>query len=132
MSFSGQLGNFAKKTGISMDKVVRKVCLDLDRSLVMGTPVDTGLARANWFVGTNRSGVIDPTESKSGASSLARGAQFAASLRAGCVFYITNNLPYILPLEYGHSKKQAPLGWVRATVSRFQKMVDEKVREVAR
>ena len=48
----------------------------------------------------------------------------------GSLFF-TNNLPYILRLEYGHSKKQAPLGWVRDTVSRFQKMVDSVVREVA-
>ena len=131
MKFSSDLANFARKTGISMDKVVRKISLDLMRDLVMGTPVDTGHARSNWFVGTNRDGGIDKAMAKNGSPSFARAAQFATALRAGGVFYITNNLPYIMRLEYGHSKVQAPLGWVRSTVANWQKTVDRVVREVA-
>jgi hypothetical protein len=38
-----------------------------------------------------------------------------------------NNLPYAVPLEYGHSK-QAPGGMVRITLARFQQIVDEAIR----
>ncbi|WP_256203847.1 MULTISPECIES: hypothetical protein [unclassified Pseudomonas] len=38
-----------------------------------------------------------------------------------------NNLPYAIPLEYGHST-QAPAGMVRVTLANFQHIVDEAIR----
>jgi len=45
----------------------------------------------------------------------------------GQTVYLLNNLPYSVPLEYGHSKK-APQGMVRMTLARFQQIVDDVVR----
>ena len=42
------------------------------------------------------------------------------------MFYITNNLPYIMRLEFGYSK-QAPAGMARITVDRFQTIVNRVV-----
>lgn len=125
--FGEQLRSFSRNTGIRFDKIVRKVCLDLVRELVLLTPVDTGLAKSNWFLGTNRVSSIETTASKNGAPSLGRASNFAATLQAGGVFYITNNLPYIMALEYGHSKIQAPHGMARITVERFQNIVNAAV-----
>ena len=41
---------------------------------------------------------------------------------AGDVIYLTNNLPYAVPLEEGYSK-QAPAGMVALTVQDFQSVV---------
>lgn len=131
MTFSSDLQQFGQKTGIAMDQVVRKVCLDLTRDLVKATPVDTGLARSSWFFAFDRSGGKEATPSKNGAPSLARAAAFASTLRAGTVFYITNNVEYIMPLEFGHSQ-QAPAGMARITVDRWQARVNRIVAEVAR
>jgi nitroimidazol reductase NimA-like FMN-containing flavoprotein (pyridoxamine 5'-phosphate oxidase superfamily) len=49
------------------------------------------------------------------------------SLTIGQTAYLVNNLPYAVPLEYGHSK-QAPGGMVRITLARFQQVVDEAIR----
>ena len=38
--------------------------------------------------------------------------------KAGDVFYITNNLPYAMAIEMGHSQ-QAPQGMVRTTAEEF-------------
>jgi hypothetical protein len=38
---------------------------------------------------------------------------------SGKVFFLTNNLSYIRPLEYGHSK-QATVGMVRITVAKIE------------
>ena len=61
--FGDQLRGFSRNTGIRFDKIVRKVCLDLVRELVLLTPVDTGLAKSNWFLGTNRVSSIETTAS---------------------------------------------------------------------
>jgi hypothetical protein len=130
MSFASDLSKFAQKTGTRMDQVVRKVCIDLTRDLILATPVDTGLARSSYFFGTDRNASVGDTASKNGSPSLTRSAEFAQNLKAGGVFYITNNVVYIMPLEFGHSK-QAPAGMARVTVDRWQARLDGIVRQVA-
>jgi hypothetical protein len=48
-------------------------------------------------------------------------------VKCGPPIYIVNNLPYAIPLEYGHSS-QAPQGMVRLAAIEFQQLVDEAVR----
>ena len=128
MTFSGDLQKFADKVGIRMDQVVRKVTLDLTRDLVKATPVDTGLARSNYFFGFDRNGGTETSASKNGRPSVERSAQFTQNLKAGGVFYITNNLPYILQItEYGTSKQMAP-GGITRIVGRWQQIVDGAAR----
>jgi len=127
VSFSTDLAQFSAKVGLKLDTVVRKVVIDMTSEMVRMTPVDTGHARSNFFWGISRVGTIDPTRSANGAPSLTRAAAFAANVRAGGVVYLTNNLPYIMPLEFGHSK-QAPAGMARITVARWQELVNKAVR----
>ena len=126
MSFGGDLQGFAQRTGIRFDKIVRKVCLDLTRDIVLLTPVKSGMAKSNWFLGTNRVSSTETTASKNGAPSLGRASEFASTLKTGGVFFIVNNLPYIMALEYG-SSTQAPAGMARVTVERFQSIVNAAV-----
>ena len=126
MTFSADLSRFAARTGARMDVVVRKVVFDMTSDIVRMTPVDTGHARSNYFWGVSRTETIDPAMSKNGAPSLTRAAEFASGVKAGGVVYLTNNLPYIMRLEFGHSK-QAPSGFARITVARFQAIVNKAV-----
>jgi hypothetical protein len=50
---------------------------------------------------------------KTGGSSIAD----LKNIGVGSVTYMTNNLPYAIPIEYGHSK-QSPAGMVRINVAR--------------
>lgn len=52
--------------------------------------------------------------------------RWAAGVDATAV--ISNNLPYILALEYGHSR-QAAYGFIRIYKSDFRRMVDEELQE---
>lgn len=131
-TFALDVSRWVEKTGLRMDVVVRKVALDVHRSVVLATPVDTGHARGNWQVAINLApdaelNVKDPT----GAATIAKGATVLATLKAGDVAWIANNVAYILPLEYGHSK-QAPAGMARITVARFRAMFSKAVGEAAR
>lgn len=129
MSFASDLKKFALNTGTRMDQVVRKVCIDLTSDLVRLTPVDTGLARSSWFFGTFRKTDVGTDRVKSGSPSVVRSAEFAANLKAGGEFFITNNVPYIMALEYG-SSRQAPGGMARRTVDNWQHRVDRIVRSL--
>jgi hypothetical protein len=109
--FAADLEKAAQVLGIeSAREVAVTLTYQLDRLITQGTPVDTGRARANWFVSegaprleTTESIVPEPRPRLTGES----------------VMFITNSLPYIVPLEYGHSK-QAPYGMVRKAIAEVQ------------
>lgn len=131
MSFASDLQKFSQNTGLKFDHVQRKVCIDVTADLVRATPVDTGMARSNYFVGFTRVSSKEANASKNGSPSTQRSQEFASGLKGGTTFYITNNLPYIMRLEFGYSG-QAPNGMARQTVDRWQRTVDRIAREVAR
>ena len=82
-----------------------------------------GRFRSNWQLtaGAPASGEVDDIEDAS--ETIAKIAAAAGDLTIGEVAYIVNNLPYAIPLEYGHST-QAPRGMVRITVRQFQELVE--------
>lgn len=116
MSFSLDLSKFAEKAGKAAEQGVRKVCFDITTKVIERTAVKTGRARANWqaSIDSPTSGTTDDTD-KNGAETVSK-ASAAINNAAGRIFYLTNNLPYIAPLEYGLSK-QHPAGMVRVTIA---------------
>lgn len=111
------------------DKIYRKVCIEVSRGVIMMSPVDEGRFRGNWqaAIGSPPSQPIERKD-KSGGVTVADAVSVAAQLRTGMTFFLVNNLPYALPLEYGHSK-QAPAGMVRVTVARWQDIVSKAASE---
>lgn len=107
------------------DKLVRKVALSVDQTVVMATPVDTGRARANWIVALDSpaTGVIPPYDPGKGGSTAGTNSQQAidqgkstiAGYNGGVTINITNNLDYIGDLNNGTSA-QAPSGFVEDAV----------------
>lgn len=71
--------------------------------------------------------MIFATIDKSGASSMARIKDGAIEFPIGETAYITNSLPYAIPLEFGHST-QAPHGMVRVTLVEFERIATEAIR----
>ncbi|QBX41435.1 hypothetical protein E4T63_12905 [Pseudomonas fluorescens] len=87
-----------------------------------------GRFRANWHIslGVVESVTFDEVD-PSGAETTAALVAAMSDFTAGQMAYIINNLPYAIPLEFGHST-QAPSGMVRVTVARFQQIVQEAIR----
>jgi len=121
--FANDLAKFEAKTSEKLDLAVRKIALELFSRIIMRTPVDTGRARANWQVaiGTIPSGTLELND-KSGQATINKVQAASMGVVAGDVIYLTNNLPYAVPLEEGYSK-QAPAGMVALTVQDFQSVV---------
>ncbi len=100
----------------------KKLAFQLLTGVVNKTPVDTGRARGNWQVGIDEipSGELDKVD-KGGGASISAGGEALASLQPGLfqIVYIANNLPYIVPLEDGHSG-QAPQGMLALTITEIE------------
>ena len=88
-----------------------------------------GRFRGNWMfsIGSPDTSTLDQVD-PGGSRSMARIVNGALEFNAGETAYITNSLPYAIPLEYGHST-QAPSGMVRITLANFQKIVEEAIRK---
>ncbi|RON33721.1 hypothetical protein [Pseudomonas brassicacearum] len=127
--------NFTKagklKRGVKYAKPLTKTERDQNfnvNGLVAGKGYVGGRFRGNWqfSIDTPADGVLDQID-PSGNVSVAVLRTQVQSLTIGQTAYLVNNLPYAVPLEYGHSK-QAPGGMVRITLARFQQIVDEATR----
>ncbi|QLL16529.1 hypothetical protein [Pseudomonas chlororaphis] len=87
-----------------------------------------GRFRSNWHLSIDvvenvTFDEVDPD----GQETIAALVSAVSDFTAGQVAYLINNLPYAIPLEFGHST-QAPSGMVRVTVARFQQIVQEAIR----
>jgi|ERR1035437_3480767 hypothetical protein len=141
MSDLGDFANRIRKIAANVKdggpKAVRQVATVALQAVVMATPVGNtslwnehsrstarpgyvgGRARANWQVGLNSpvSGSVDDVDAAGGGTISAGIAIIAGATQDGQEIHITNNLPYIVPLNEGHSH-QAPAGFVELAVQR--------------
>jgi len=110
-----------------IDKWFRLITLGLYKDVIIGTPVDTGRARANWqlAIGSAPASVLNKTDkgrskSSSGASSseVRKANQKMRVRKVGRSVFIANNLGYIGVLEDGHSKQNS--GWVENAMKRAE------------
>lgn len=109
------------------ERLIKKITLDIAANLRQTTPVQTGWARANWVPSVTRPKLEDLT-AQSGAdraqyvagattkAELGDTSVLAYRLAQGSIF-ITNNVPYIVDLNQGSSRK-APAGFVQGAIEK--------------
>jgi len=125
--FAGRMKRRANNVPRESNRVKRTAALAIDQALVLGTPVDTGTARSNWVVSLDGSyenireaysplegGDISETENAQAA--IAQGQAVIAQAKSEQEIHLTNNLPYIVPLNEGHSA-QVPAAFVEEAVN---------------
>lgn len=130
-SFLSQMKAFENLTTNKAEKVFRKTCFEISNSVISLTAVDSGRAKNNWFPDINKfSSETTEATNKQGSINLVAGA--TNRLQLGTTFTLSNNLPYIVKLEYGlynpnsttgktvgGFSKQAPAGFVGVTLQKF-------------
>jgi hypothetical protein len=121
-------------------KVLAAVSLDLWSRITRKNPVDTGRSRAAWNLAINKidrtvpaeSGFPPPRPASADRSVKPRRPQPAipavGRIGWGDTVYVTNALPYVPRLETGHSKKQAPNGFVAISVEEVRARVGRLAR----
>jgi hypothetical protein len=119
MTFARDLSIDAELTG-EISQEVRKLGITIDQGVVIGTPVDTGAARANWLVGIGAapSGTTEDTD-KGGTATIQQGVSVIGTYPVNALpdLWIVNNLPYIARLNDGWSE-QAPTKYVDTVIDR--------------
>ena len=128
--FTLDIKNFVEKAKKNPETVARQVSFKLFSAVIKASPVDTGRFRMNWQTAgaVAPSGVIDGTD-KGGAAAIGNAASYIFAASDWNEFTLTNNLPYAERLEYGWSN-QAPQGFVRVNVSRFNSLLEEEANKV--
>lgn len=105
-----------------IETIFKALCLEIDRELRKATPVDTGHARANWVpsVGSPHFGEVATTRVAGtvGSSAHAAGVASVLSFKLGDgALWVSNAVPYIEVLNYGHSNQAPPL-FIEAAIDR--------------
>lgn len=111
----------------------RQTALVALRELVFATPVDSGRARSNWIVSPrvpsretrepySPGSGLGSGETQNAGEAMQQGRLAVETHTPGDDIYISNNLPYIRPLNDG-SSAQAPAGFIERAVQRAQEAV---------
>lgn len=144
-SFEEQLKAFANKTRLKFNAGVHEIILGVAASVVDRSPVGDpslwahpapkgyvpGTFKANWNGGFGQIDYSTQDETDpSGELSMVRINEAIPPDPIG-IFYITNSLPYAVPLENGWSK-QAPAGMVGLTILDFNKITVASLSKIAR
>lgn len=131
MAGLGEFADKVRRVASSIEKnaplIQRKVATAIFQAVRINTPIGNpaiwrephkahkgyvgGSARASWMIGIGAPavGVIEAPNAGEDGASLIAGAP------AGVTIHITNNEPYIVPLNEGHSH-QAPVGFVEIAI----------------
>ena len=118
------LDKWAKKVGGDAEKVTRAVALQMTNEVIQRTRVDTGRARGNWHAEINQAEEKVFEFASGGQSAIPFALSHcnqAIEKMYGHRWILTNNLPYIQPLETLDSM-------VRGTVLEFNRAIDAAVK----
>ena len=144
-NFLKSINAFVDTAKANGELVVKKGCIEVLQDIIRMSPVGQpaiwkselpktysgGRFRGNWQVSfdipiTNVIDRIDPT----GMETLKEGAEEIGRFTCGVKFvYFTNNLPYGVAFEFGHST-QAPNGIVRIAALNAQTHFEKSAQEV--
>ena len=131
--FAKSVTALSEKLNDSVEKGIRKACIDLYRAIVEKTPVDTGRAKASWGLATyhTNDSKNDPDGySFNEISGIVNQnvADFKFTVHDDQVI-IYNNLEYIENLENGTSQ-QAPQGMVAISLSEFTAFFNNAIQKI--
>jgi hypothetical protein len=105
------------------EKVVRGTLLSLSSAVIKDTPFVSGRLRSNWIPSINAPKLTEAGIT-SEANKISEVSSTVASFKFGDIFYLTNNLPYAVPIEFGHSKR-FPEGMLRRNVAKYAQAIRE-------
>ena len=107
---------------------LKKTAIKIWGEIIKMTPVDQGRARGNWFIGLAPNAKVGRANKNKGANYVTKA--IPKDVLAQKV-YLYNNLPYIVTLEYGHSK-QAPKGMVRRGLLKWGSTLRKEFKKVVK
>lgn len=118
--FDADVKKWIGQAKINIRLATRRIAFMLHDRIVERTPVDTGRARASWNIVAGQEPDLSvapkPEKGHKVSPGLLETAEKQAAVPIADSYLISNNLPYIEPLENGHSR-QAPVGMIRLAIA---------------
>jgi hypothetical protein len=108
------------------EKIVRGTLLSLSSAVIEDTPFVSGRLRSNWMPSINAPKLTEAGIT-SKASKISEVSSTVARVNFGDTFYLTNNLDYAVPIEFGHSKR-FPEGMLRRNVAKYAQAIREAAK----
>ena len=137
-SFNAALKGMANLLPEMIDEILREMLeilyLDVAGEGDPPTPIKTGRARTGWVLDAKESEWVPPImdkEPKSAEEILSAARRALAELPMSDVYYLYNNVPYILVLERGHSD-QAPQGFIALALNALAVELEKRAKDFAR
>ncbi len=126
MSFAKDVAAVVRRTEEEISARRRAFLISLFSSVIRDTPVLTGRLRGNWqtSIGAPMMGEL-PLRPE--AEAIREVQDAAGRIQGDATLFLRNNLPYAVPIEFGHSKKH-PEGMVGKNVARVTRLMNEAVR----
>ena len=106
------VGKFRESVGHRVALVKKWAAFEVWNRVTLKNPVDTGRSRAAWNLAVGTADLTTPAAAKSVPPPRVPNI---GEVPLGAAIVVSNNVPYILALEKGHST-QAPDGFVRASL----------------
>ena len=126
--FTTQLDGLINRTRARLEEAAKESALQIGRTVVQRTPVQTGFLAGSWFVSINNGAAsFQGSEDTTGANSKARIASGLEAYELGDTIYILNTTSYGEFVEFG-TVKMAPRSFVRSTVGDAPQIVNATVR----
>lgn len=133
INISKQVNLFVKDVDKTIKRVIPGIRVEVAKSVINKTAIDTGEARGNWqsSIGTPITTHTDRLDTEagfapaSGSGPSLREADEVARKSIKKDYYIANNAGHIVNLEYYASKQDG--GMVRTTVADFPAIVSEVI-----
>ncbi|MBP8005312.1 MAG: hypothetical protein KAZ18_00170 [Acinetobacter sp.] len=118
MGWKKKPSSFTVKVKQDAEKLISNIGMDLIQGVIIGTPVDEGVARGNWIASDEPDKTFDKNrKDPTGQGTINKAfVFFSQKAKLGSLIYLQNNLPYIEKLENG-SSDQAPKGMVSTTMN---------------
>lgn len=134
MSFESDWKKVSQKLDKVLSEGIRATLFEVGAAIIKDTPADTGRARGNWQSSVNFGATGELPRKQKGKTGGVATTELSQELSVaiGNIFYLTNNVPYIRKLEYGHSKKKAPDGMVRKNLQHFNRLLAKNLKAAAK
>ncbi|QDP52362.1 MAG: hypothetical protein Unbinned4162contig1001_62 [Prokaryotic dsDNA virus sp.] len=128
MSFGAQLKKFKVNTMGRYVKVKRQSAFDLFSAIIIETPVDKGVLRNNWNVSFKTPDNSTTDQADKSNEPIDRVERQLEGVDVINDIFFSNNLPYIIPIEYEGLSGKAKQGVVRVNTVRWPNIVLNNVR----
>lgn len=127
-TFNAEISAWAKQFPAKMDALARQTSQEMSERVIASTPVDTGFLRSSWQPSFGQPKAGQGAAGQEGKA-LTAVSMTISGMKAGDVYYLSNNAEYAEHVEFGTSK-MAGRFYVTDNVKRWPQVVASVTKDL--